>query len=245
MIDIVLIAISAVTSLGAVWLVSRTRHGWYVDTPPALDALVPTDEQLQREREAYILLRTTWKPAPGSPLDWSLGLLQDECQKKIEARKRPPAPTGTSATSRGRGRRPPDGLAPIPAIVAPKPVTDLVALLDEFPDSEPTPPPPRGGSGQATARDKFHDWGSSITYKEEASQRKEQRKEQLREIEHLYRVGAISAWQMLREVGKVQIGDQEAIRQLRADTQYLRALRAGTNQLPPPNPNLTQKGYTS
>lgn len=193
MIDIVLIAISAVTSLGTVWLVSRTRHGWYVDTPSALDALVPTDEQLQREREAYILLRTTWKPAPGSPLDWSLGLLQDECQKKIEARKRPPAPTGTSATSRGW---------------------------------EPTPPPPRGGSGQATASEPTAH-------------------EHLAHIEHLYRAGVISAWQVLREVGKVQIGDQEAIRQLRADTQYLRALRAGTNQLPPPNPNLTQKGHAS
>lgn len=182
MIDIVLIAISAVTSLGAVWVVSRTRHGWYVDGSVALDSLAPTDEQLQREREAYILLRTTWKPVPGSPLDWSLGLLQDECQKKIDARKRPPAPKGTSATSRGR---------------------------------EPTPPPPRGGSGQATASE-------STAH------------EQLREIERLYRAGAISAWQMLREVGKVQIGDQEAIRQLRADTQYLRALSAGTNHLPPP-----------
>ena len=167
MIDIVLIAISVVTSLGTVWLVSRTRHGWYVDTPPALDPSEPTDEQLQREREAYILLRTTWKPAPGSPLDWSLGLLQDECQKKIEARKRPPAPKGTSATSRGH---------------------------------EPTPPPPRGGSGQATASE-------STAH------------EKLREIERLYRIGVLSLWQALREVRKVQIDTQEANRQLRAETE--------------------------
>ena len=167
MIDIVLIAISVVTSLGTVWLVSRTRHGWYVDTPPALDALAPTDEQLQREREAYILLRTTWKPAPGSPLDWSLGLLQDECQKKIEARKRPPAPKGTSATSRGR---------------------------------EPTPPPPRGGSGQATASE------STVH-------------EQLHEIEQLYHVGALSIRQALKEINNLRLGDQEAIRQLRQQTE--------------------------
>ena len=183
MIDIVLIAISAVTSLGAVWVVSRTRRGWYVDGAPALDLLVPTDEQLQREREAYILLRTTWKPAPGSPLDWSLGLLQDECQKKIEARKRPPAPTGTSATSRGR------------------------------------------------PRDEWHDWGSSTTLDPRLVP---DAHEKLREIERLYRAGALSFWQTLREIRKVQIDDQEAIKQLRADTQYLRALRAGTNQLPPP-----------
>lgn len=159
MIELLPAVASVVTTLGALWLVSRTRHGWYVDTPPALDALVPTDEQLQREREAYILLRTTWKPAPGSPLDWSLGLLQDECQKQIEARKRPPAPTGTSATSRGRGPKPLDELAPIPATVESKPL--------------PTPPPPRGGSGQVTARDRpFVDWGSSTTPREEARQRK-------------------------------------------------------------------------
>ena len=173
--------VPSLTILVAFIAMRRTSRGVSAETSAALDALVPTDEQLQREREAYRLLRREMKPAPGSPLDWSLGLLQDECQKKIESRKRPPAPTGTSATSRGR---------------------------------EPTPPPPRGGSGQATASTA---------------------REHLAHIEHLfYRAGAISAWQMLREVGKVQIGDQEAIRQLRADTQYLRALRAGTNHLPPP-----------
>ena len=167
MIDIVLIAISVVTSLGTVWVVSRTRHGWYVDAPVALDPSEPTDEQLQREREAYILLRTTWKPAPGSPLDWSLGLLQDECQKKIEVRKRPPAPRGTSATSRGR---------------------------------EPTPPPPRGGSGQATASE------STVH-------------EQLREIEQLYHAGVIPSWQAMREINKIRLSDQEAIRQLHVETE--------------------------
>lgn len=184
--------VPSLTILGAFVAVRCTRHGWYVDGAPALDALAPTDEQLQREREAYILLRTTWKPAPGSPLDWSLGLLQDECQKKIEARKRPPAPKGTSATSRGR---------------------------------EPTPPPPRGGSGQATASE-------STAH------------EKLREIERLYRAGVPLPWQALKEINKLRLSDQQAIRQLRADTQYLRALRAGTNQLPPPNPNLTERGYT-
>lgn len=199
MIELLLAAVSVAMTLGTVWVVSRTRHGWYVDGPAALDVPVATDEQLQREREAYILLRTTWKPAPGSPLDWSLGLLQDECQKKIDACKRPPAPTSTSATSRGR--------------------------------------------------DDSRDWGSSATLDPGLVSTT---REQLREIECLYGIGALSLWQTLREIGKVQIGDQEAIRQLRAetdqmraDTQYLRALRAGIDQLPPPNPNLTQKGHTS
>ena len=198
MIEFLPAAVSVAMTLSTVWILARgARRRVSAETAWALDALVPTDEQLQREREAYILLRTTWKPAPGSPLDWSLGLLQDECQKQIEARKRPPAPTGTSATSRGSGPKPLDKLAPIPATVESKPLPASDA------------------------------------------------REHLAHIEHLYRAGVISAWQVLREVGKVQIGDQEAIRQLRADTQYLRALRAGTNQLPPPNPNLTQKGHTS
>ena len=172
MIEFLPAAVSVAMTLGTVWVVSRTRHGWYVDAPVALDSLVPTDEQLQREREAYILLRTTWKPAPGSPLDWSLGLLQDECQKKIDARARPPAPRGTSATSRGR---------------------------------EPTPPPPRGGSGQATASE------STVH-------------EQLHEIEQLYHVGALSIRQALKEINNLRLGDQEAIRQLRADTDYVHAV---------------------
>ena len=188
MIEFLPAAVSVAMTLGTVWVVSRTRHGWYVDAPVALDPSEPTDEQLQREREAYILLRTTWKPAPGSPLDWSLGLLQDECQKKIEARKRPPAPEGTSATSRGR--------------------------------------------------DDFHDWGSSATLD---SGLVSTAHEKLREIERLYRIGALSLRQALREVRKVQIDNQEVTKRLRADTQYLRALRAGVNQLPPPNPNLTER----
>ena len=178
MIEFLPAAVSVAMTLSTVWILARgARRRVSAETAWALDALVPTDEQLQREREAYILLRTTWKPAPGSPLDWSLGLLQDECQKKIEARKRPPAPKGTSATSRGR---------------------------------EPTPPPPRGGSGQATARDV--PWW-------------------------LHEVSRLRA-----EVG--QLSDQEAIRQLHADTGQLREreryLRDVTKQLrqqaeqPPP-----------
>lgn len=195
MIEFLPAAVSVAMTLSTVWILARgARRRVSAETAPALDLLVPTDEQLQQEREAYILLRREMKPAPGSAVDWSLGLLQDECQKKIDACKRPPAPTGTSATSRGR------------------------------------------------PRDEWHDWGSSTTLDPGLMSTA---REQLREIERLYRAGAISAWQALREVGKVQIGDQEAIRQLRADTQYLRALRAGTNQLPPPNPNLTQKGHTS
>ena len=196
MIEFLPAAVSVAMTLSTVWILARgARRRVSAETAWALDALVPTDEQLQREREAYILLRTTWKPAPGSPLDWSLGLLQDECQKKIEARKRPPAPKGTSATSRGR---------------------------------EPTPPP----------RDEWHDWGSSTTLDPGLVSIA---REQLREVEWLYRIGAISAWQVLRGVRKVQIDNQEVTKRLRADTQYLRALRAGVNQLPPPNPNLTER----
>lgn len=65
-------------------------------------------EVLRAERENYLLLRKAWQPVPGSPLDWSLGLSQDQVQAEIaELEKRvkgakPKPPTTTSATSRGR-----------------------------------------------------------------------------------------------------------------------------------------------
>lgn len=138
MIDIVLIAISAVTSLGTVWVVSRTRHGISEATARELEAAIMTPAErvavAENRREDYRLLRKEMNPAPGSAVDWSLSLMDDEAQKEI-ARFSPPK--GTSATSRGRG---------------PKPETDQQAARRLY------------DAGQAAMGAKpRHDWGPSVT----------------------------------------------------------------------------------